>query len=376
MKLIYVTVFEGNTSNSTGIYETQVLQFLSELQKQCDVTLIPIVASTLSDKFSLLLNSYDVKYHILKLKRKRHLFSNNSIIYFRNFINSLVDYDSIIMCREVLSAAFVLRAKTGAKLVLDKRGIPYLESLTFKNKCFINRFARYIIFKIIEKYVLCNFVYYRFVSNNMAAYYLKQTKIKAYIVQPTGVSYSNISINKYNLNKKWRNIDSFKIIYSGGKGSYHKFSEILKFMCEVNFHYSKFEFYIFSYFTNDELIKYKNEYPFIHFYNNLSHDCLVQFLSNSHFGICFRDESLINSVSAPTKVSEYLAFNLKVVYSGSIGLIDDFKKFLSDEFIINKFNFSDDYIRSFNVSNKVKKYLNFHDQAKSLINFLYQRVLN
>lgn len=377
MKLIYTTVFEGNSNKTTGIYETQVLQFLSEIQNKHSVFLIPIIVGNLNKEFKKLLDKYNVDYQIIYLDKKIELFNKKKYIEYKKIVSNFSNEETIIMCREVLATSFAILSQTGLKIILDKRGIPYLESLTFKKHFLLKKYVRYLYFYFVERFVINKCKYFRFVSKNMANYYKNKypNKINSYIIQPTGVLFNRTNNIKLRMITKWQNPGKYKIIYSGGNSNYHNFEEVIKFMKDISIKNDLFEFYVCSYFTESELNEYKNKYKFINFYNKLPHDNLVELLIDCNFGICFRSNSLINRIAAPTKISEYLAYNIKVIYSGNIGSVSDFIDELSDEYLIDKYKFSTKCINNIDTLNIFDKYVDFKNQADYLCDYLQNDVL-
>jgi|SRR5690554_1653433 len=56
----------------------------------------------------------------------------------------------------------------------------------------------------------------------------------------------------------------------------------------------------------------------------MSPEKLVKFTSSFHTGVILRDNSIINKVAAPCKVSDYLCQGMPIIYSGEIGSLKDF----------------------------------------------------
>jgi hypothetical protein len=64
---------------------------------------------------------------------------------------------------------------------------------------------------------------------------------------------------------------------------------------------------------------------YVRFVGRISPKLLSEIVGKYSAGIILRDDSIVNKVSSPCKISDYLCSGLPVIYSGSIGSIEDLK---------------------------------------------------
>ena len=60
---------------------------------------------------------------------------------------------------------------------------------------------------------------------------------------------------------------------------------------------------------------------------------LIESLDTGGFGFIFRDDSIVNKISSPFKIRDYLTAGIKIIASGSIGLIEQFPFLVDKEFV-------------------------------------------
>lgn len=63
----------------------------------------------------------------------------------------------------------------------------------------------------------------------------------------------------------------------------------------------------------------------VNFIDRMTPEELAEFVTSFHTGMVLRDDSIVNKVAAPCKISDYLCLGMPIIYSGEIGSLKDFK---------------------------------------------------
>jgi len=126
---------------------------------------------------------------------------------------------------------------------------------------------------------------------------------------------------------KWQNIDL--VIYSM-KYLVRKFLSA-KFKCKIQIRTTSNNQ---SYFLNEfkELVSNYPSYVILDI-KEVKPDKVSESIDAGAFGFIFRDDSIVNEISSPFKIRDYLAAGLKIIASGSIGVIEQFSFLIDKEFI-------------------------------------------
>ncbi|WP_270465298.1 hypothetical protein, partial [Holdemanella biformis] len=90
------------------------------------------------------------------------------------------------------------------------------------------------------------------------------------------------------------------------------------------------------------------------------------YLALTNLGIIIRDDSIVNSVAAPTKIAEYLTAGVKILYSGKIGILNDLEKITKDCELI-KIDSSNEWLNY--VDEDIKNKSNLKNQNKLIIKY-------
>lgn len=319
--LIYTTYGE----NTGTVYKTQVIELLNNWAQKKDwkITLIQIADNvmfdSLSDKISRisirrnskLLNKRYVKEYIKSISSKLEI-ENGELVYFSsrgyfafNIINKFIEIQNI---RYNINN-------------IDVRGVS--EEFKYSLK-------RYFVYKFLDlfyKKVIKDADSITTVSSNLKRYLISKYKVENdgnIQVVPT------LSIMKY---AETHN-DKKNIAYIGKIAWVSKKIFITKVLNLRNI-LSDLGWEIIFFGTP---LKYKElEVDNITFYKRMSPNELFAELTAYHSGLVLRDNSIVNKVSAPCKISDYLCLGIPVIYSGQIGSLEDFQRMFPDasRFIIN-----------------------------------------
>lgn len=171
------------------------------------------------------------------------------------------------------------------------------------------------------------------------------------------------------------------LVYSGSITKYQKFKSMVSFFKRFKAVHLNSKFLILTQPQfNYKIIKYLNELEinsddFI--IKNLNFDQVSDYLSASDMGLLFRDDILLNNVSSPTKLLEYLSSGVYPIITPNIGdsnqLLTSFSygitiENLDSEFtiseVINDYN-SKEHLREL-ISLRVRQKYNWETYLKSI----------
>lgn len=204
------------------------------------------------------------------------------------YIHSLLNYSKIF---------FAIKNKQN--IILDTHGI-VVEEMQFYNKKIKAR-----ILNILEKKLFKELKVVIFVSEKMKEFYLRKYKIlknKKMIVYP--VLDREIKIEKSEC------LENGKVtfIYSGNLQKWQNIDLMLECVKKI-----ENDNYTFIFLTKDieefqkkiDFYKIKN-----YFLKSVQPEELEYYYKKSHYGFLLRDDHILNRVSNPTKLSEYLAYGI------------------------------------------------------------------
>ncbi len=380
MIIIYLTALEGYQLANRGLFHSQVIKMLREYGTviRYPIRLVSLIRSKnkLDEYITSLADEESINYNILEIKNAWSLFYSRKILF--KIADIVKDYDDIVfITRESLAGLVALRTSKllGKKsvVIMDKRGLPADEAMVNKDRNIIYRVLKCFLFQCVEAYTLKKVDGIRVVSSAMRDFLTKKYKTKRslpFIISPTGISEDEVRLTSRVVPRKIPN----SIIYVGGKESYQRVDDILTFFES----YAKkrgFRCYFAGYDNDGEIELLKKNYKNITFLINLSNDQILNVLDRMEYGLCLRDRSVINRVSSPTKISEYITRCVKVIYDGQIGVVEDLIRhglgnFLIDyrEFIVGNYN------REITEQdmNLAVKYFSFKRHAEILLSFIKQ----
>lgn len=178
------------------------------------------------------------------------------------------------------------------------------------------------------------------VSNSLTKHLEKKHNIdianKTIVIGVSTLNVNNLDYNNYLNNISFNNDKKNNIVYSGGIQKWQNVDYIIdKLLGNSNFNY--------NFFTHDYVqlindINKKNKYKYVSMiksFNNI--DELNNNYKNNMFGFLLRDESVINNVSSPTKLCDYIINNLVPVLFKNNLCIGDYVgiKYVDTDFILN-----------------------------------------
>ncbi len=309
MKVIYLTT---ESYYQEPIIKSQVAPLLDYLSKEnIDFTLVTFEKQKSFTDFK--------NFHHLQYKFRGHLLNMLYLIFYTFKISEKADIIHVRSYPPML-AALVLKLIKGNKIIFDPRGL-WPEEMSYS----VNRPFITYVFKLLEK-LFCKFSNrIVLVSNSFEAVFIERYPFykNKFCVIPT-FSLPLISDNSSNVldlkNNIFNNNDSILFVYSGSFESWQKIEIVVEYFqfMEMNLESSRFLFLTkaknqFENYLKDKLSD--NKY-FIYSANQMN---ISSYLSQCDYGVIFRDNHIINKVSAPIKIKDYLTSNLRVLLSDNIG---------------------------------------------------------
>lgn len=254
-----------------------------------------------------------------QLKFTSHLLNMIVLIYYAFKISNKNDVIHVRSYPPML-AALLLRLFKGNKVIFDPRGLWPEEMsytvkrplITFLFKCLENLFCRYS-----SKIVLVSKAFENLFIERYPCYKSK------FIVVPTFSLPLNFVFDNTKIDIKrqiFKNEDIVLFVYSGSFETWQKIDKVVEYFqfLELNVENSRFLFLtkskeLFDKYLNDKLSRNR-----FYIYSANQKD-IGLYLSQCDYGIIFRDKHIINIVSAPIKIKDYLTANLRVLLSDNIG---------------------------------------------------------
>lgn len=268
-------------------------------------------------------------------KRKEKKFNGISILSLNSFLHLFAilsylikaDYIYIHSIFNYLRVSHVSLFLIFKKVILDFHGV-VAEELRFEKL-----YLKSIFFQIIEIFAVVSSWKFIYVTHSMKEYLESKyfwIKYKKSVVLPIVPQNAYVEdVNEINLLKEKYNIldKDIVFIYSGNLQKWQNIDlmlESVKKICQLS--YTKFIFLVNDIENMQKklvaygLDNYKNIYI-----ESVAKDKLGVFYSIATYGFILRDFHILNRVSNPTKLSEYLMYGIvPVVLSDEIG---DYKKY-------------------------------------------------
>lgn len=171
------------------------------------------------------------------------------------------------------------------------------------------------IFNKIERFILIHADIIISVTQSMTQHMIQKHRLKKKINIQLPIFSQKIGFSE---NKKY----SKKIIYCGGLQKWQKISEMLKYVSKNK---NKYEFTFLVPEPNELSMQYLAEHgeKFPGIVQAASPDEIGEWYKKNNFGLVLRDDIVVNRVACPTKLIEYLQYDLiPIVDDENIG---DFK---------------------------------------------------
>jgi len=233
-------------------------------------------------------------------------------IYYRDFISGL--------------CCVFFKYITSVKIIGDIRGIPSEEYV--ENKIISKNSLKFTLLKLIENFVIRNSSYISCVSNIMKKFLIKNYDVNALkcIVIPNFIAWdknyiTDIKIMRETIRKELGLSDRIVIVYCGGNQKHQCLYETIIFFKKLYEIEKKFFF----------LVIVEDVYSFLnianktdldvsgYFATSLKFEEIPNYLCAADWGILLRRNSIINKVSCPTKIVEYLGSGLPILLTDNIG---------------------------------------------------------
>lgn len=331
MRILYLTT---ESYSKDPIIESQVVRLLNSIAS-VDHQFNLIVFDSFSDlnKENIFIKNQFFKVIILK---KRIHFIN--ILYLIFYVFTKRNEFDIVHCRSYppMFAGVFAKLFLNKKLIFDPRGVFSHELSYFEKRYILSAF-----FKFCEKW----FCYFSnrivLVSNKFKEYVLSEYDVDEgkMIVIPTFSNKIEPSSNTlFSLKKDvFSDDDILLFAYSGSPEKWQMIDSVFKFFKITSSIIPKARFIIFSKSTEEfhKLIIENSMEPEIIKTISLKPDQLNFHLFQCDFGVLFRENHIINRVSSPIKVRDYLLSGLPVIISDNIGDTSDFVRDNNFGFILN-----------------------------------------
>lgn len=323
-KKIYYLTMEGITST---VFKSQVYELLnSELSVENDLTLLLMQPINIRWNKEIIKQLKDIKKSqkfttkiIPYIGFKGSVSKNLAFFLLNIYINGILkNANKVIHCRgqEAVAVAKMLKKKNeNISIIADIRGVPY-EELKEIN---IGR-AKYF-------YELDNFIFtdktinhINYISNELKKYYHERYNIE--MINETVIPcFTSFEKNLEGINVS----ETLNILYVGGQQFYQRINDIPKLISKIKNN----NINVILCLNGNKNYELENSFKKLNikseFYYNLNKEQLDSIYSKSDVGILIRDNTNLNKVASPVKLSEYLSKGLYLLIIGEVG---DFYRFV------------------------------------------------
>ncbi|MGE5329836.1 MAG: hypothetical protein ACM3KR_10050, partial [Deltaproteobacteria bacterium] len=223
---------------------------------------------------------------------------------------------------------FASRIFKNLKVYCDIRGVPYeeLKDTNIKRADYFKRIDRYIFNR---RFLKDDRIMFNFVSNKLKLYYEEMYSIKIennFSIVPCFSSFNSNKQEKADSSK----MDNIKFLYVGGQQKYQKLDEFGSIIKILGNQKTEWVFCINGEPNKEIESSIKRAVSKVNakceFHYNLNRNDLDCIYSKCTVGVVFRDNSSINKVASPVKISEYLS---KGIFTLLIGDVGDFFSYIS-----------------------------------------------
>ncbi|WP_291118102.1 glycosyltransferase [Empedobacter sp. UBA7248] len=316
MKILYLT---NESYYNSPIIDSQVISLLDEICKKDNNVNVTVITFDQEAKEIYFNKNFKLKL----IKNRGHVLNLIFSIFYPLFAKKM----DIIHVRSYPSmfGAIVTKLIKGTKIIFDPRGL-YADELKYKKK---DTFYR--VFKFSEK-LFCKLsdaiivVSKPFEKYFITKYSISKTKVNIISTFPQANNTKD-NIDSYNIKKQYFNSENVKIfVYSGSFEKWQLVDKVFDFFALVEKLIPNSRFAIFSKDVNEfeNLINNRRLNRNNFFVKSLSKTEMLYYLSQCDYGILFRDDDIINLVSAPIKFKEYLNSGLTMIMTNSIGDSSEF----------------------------------------------------
>ncbi len=253
-------------------------------------------------------NSLVTEYYLSIIEEAIKVNNNCPISYSKK---SGIQKDDIFLVTNIIDAIKIIVAHPKNKFVFWEQGAEPEESY-MRNKSLVRKkilsFLEYIVLKKSDMIF--------FVSKEMEKYNEKHYKLnlnfKSYIMPCFNVEIINENFFKSNKYKE----NSFA--YVGSLAKWQCFNETMELYSKIEHEIKNSKLYVYTSSLNEARIVIEKNNIRNYQIKFVSQDNLNKELSEIKFGFCLREESLVNRVATPTKISSYLASGVIPIFTKSI----------------------------------------------------------
>jgi hypothetical protein len=316
--IAYVT-FNDNTS---GVYRSQVIGVINHLNKEfdCDIRLFSIISIRNFFQNRTWIRKQIPNAVVLPLLPKLSFWRYNTFLLW--IINHIYSIDSFI-CRGGFAANLVLAVrKKNQKICFDGRGAIFAEFNEYNITPYINILNE--IFEIERKAVLLT-DFRLSVSKTLIQYWTENFQYVSgkEVVIPCTINQSLIK-SEIDYKKKFgfKNEDVI-LVYSGSTADWQSLNLLNDWFIQLLNNFSVIKI-LFLCQKNPTTINLGKMFPTRVTQIFVNSEEVHHVLSICDYGILFREQSVTNSVAAPTKFAEYLHAGLKIIISENVGDYSDF----------------------------------------------------
>lgn len=308
--------------NPSGVYRSQVIGVINHLNKEFDndIKLFSIISIRNFFQNRAWIRKQIPNAVVLPLFPKLSFWRYNFFLLW--IINHFYSIDSFI-CRGGFAANLVLAVREkNQKICYDGRGAIFAEFNEYNITPYSNILNE--IFEIERKAVLLT-DFRLAVSKRLIQYWMKTFKYVPgrEIVIPCTISQSlNESEINYREKLGFKNEDVI-LVYSGSTADWQSLNLLNDWFIQIlrNFSFIKI---LFLCQKNATTINLGKMFPTRLTQIFVNPEEVHHVLSICDYGILFREQSITNSVAAPTKFAEYLHAGLKIIISENVGDYSDF----------------------------------------------------
>lgn len=342
-------IFLGTHDILRGVFDSHNLGFLELFFKEYSdhiksIVMTAFIKKNLNNKEKLIIDkkikrledlakNYRIKSEFIPFEREDFSSINKNINKIKNHFNK---EDKIILIAQNYFNGYIgYKLKRNFKNIqfhLDLKGVAPEEELNYSDSKITARLSKYLVLKYFERLIIKNYDSISLVSKEFRKYLLNKYNIKKKIIIYPSVFNSKRFYYNNRLRIKYRRFLGLKkddklIIYSGSFQKWqlpNKIFKNFKTLLKNKGFYGLIMTYDIK--TAKEFVKRYNLKK-IKVLTARGED-LNGYYNAGDVGLIFRKKDLVNKVSCPTKIAEYLITKNSVILNDGIG---DFSRYLKNK---------------------------------------------